>query len=122
MVERVDVCLDFLQTHVSCNPHMQEVLLTSMQQREYRDAEIYIMRYQQCLTRAMTLIQLYFINTLKNITSEIQKQTNSKVRIRWLDLLIIPHSYATRISRRPLEYTFSIPNSREFLLRLHLLY
>jgi len=34
-------------------------------QRHYRDAEIYLFRYQQCVMRAMTLIKMYFVGSLR---------------------------------------------------------
>ncbi|CCO27164.1 Conserved oligomeric Golgi complex subunit 3 Short=COG complex subunit 3 [Rhizoctonia solani AG-1 IB] len=44
MVERVDVCLEYMKTH-----------------RHFKEAEIYLLRFQQCLTRAMTLIKMYLV-------------------------------------------------------------
>ncbi|OCB87405.1 Sec34-domain-containing protein [Sanghuangporus baumii] len=61
MVERVDICIDFLRAH-----------------RHYREAEIYLLRFQQCLTRAMTLIKMYFVGSLKALTSDILRRIPSK--------------------------------------------
>ncbi|EJD02929.1 Sec34-domain-containing protein [Fomitiporia mediterranea MF3/22] len=60
MVERVDICIDFLRNH-----------------RHYREAEIYLLRFHQCMTRAMTLIKMYFVGSLKALTSDIMKRHSS---------------------------------------------
>ncbi|KAH7339666.1 Sec34-like family-domain-containing protein [Rhizoctonia solani] len=57
MVERVDVCLEYMRTH-----------------RQFKEAEIYLLRFQQCLTRAMTLIKMYLVGTLRAIHTDIQKR------------------------------------------------
>ncbi|KAF8478273.1 cis-golgi transport vesicle tethering complex subunit [Gautieria morchelliformis] len=61
MVERVDVCLEYLEAH-----------------RNFREAEIYLLRFQQCLTRAMTLIRMYFVGSLKALTADIQRRLSEK--------------------------------------------
>ncbi|EJD52335.1 cis-golgi transport vesicle tethering complex subunit [Auricularia subglabra TFB-10046 SS5] len=61
MVERVDVCLEYMKAH-----------------RHFREAEIYILRFQQCLTRAMTLIKMYFVGSLKALTVDITKRIADK--------------------------------------------
>ncbi|KAG8770420.1 Golgi transport complex subunit 3 [Ceratobasidium sp. 428] len=57
MVERVDVCLEYLNTH-----------------RQFKEAEIYLLRFQQCLIRAMTLIKMYLVGTLRAIHTDVQKR------------------------------------------------
>ncbi|KZT42506.1 cis-golgi transport vesicle tethering complex subunit [Sistotremastrum suecicum HHB10207 ss-3] len=57
MVERVDVCLEFLRAHP-----------------QYREAEIYSLRFQQCLIRAMTLIKMFFVGYIKAQTADISKR------------------------------------------------
>ncbi|KAG8951221.1 Golgi transport complex subunit 3 [Tulasnella sp. 419] len=61
MVERVDVCIEFLQAH-----------------REYKDSQVYLLRFHQCMTRAMTLIKIHFVGALKALQSEIQKRLSDK--------------------------------------------
>ncbi|KAF8513130.1 Sec34-like family-domain-containing protein [Hysterangium stoloniferum] len=61
MVERVDVCLEFLEAH-----------------RDFREVEIYLLRFQQCLTRAMTLIKMFFVGSLKALTADIQRRISDK--------------------------------------------
>ncbi|KAF9050510.1 Sec34-like family-domain-containing protein [Panaeolus papilionaceus] len=61
MVERVDICIDFLKNH-----------------RHYREADVYLLRFQQCMTRAMTLIKMNFVGSLRALTSEVSKRLADK--------------------------------------------
>ncbi|GLB40619.1 putative sec34-like family protein [Lyophyllum shimeji] len=61
MVERVDVCIDYLKAH-----------------RNFREAEIYLFRYQQCMTRAMTLIKMYFVGSLRALSVDVSKRLSEK--------------------------------------------
>ena len=47
-------------------------------QKHYRDSEIYLLRFQQCLTRAMTLIKMYFVGSLKALTSDVSRRMPDK--------------------------------------------
>jgi hypothetical protein len=49
-------------------------------QRHYREAEIYLLRFQQCMTRAMTLIRMNFVGSLRALSTEISKRTSETVR------------------------------------------
>ena len=59
-VERISICIEYLQHH-----------------RHYREAEIYLLRFQQCMTRAMTLIKMYFVGSLRALTADIQKRISA---------------------------------------------
>ncbi|KAF5357255.1 hypothetical protein D9756_006491 [Leucocoprinus leucothites] len=61
MVERVDVCIAFMKTH-----------------RHYREAEVYLLRFQQCMTRAMTLIKMSFVGSLRALTADISRRLSEK--------------------------------------------
>ncbi|KAI0315102.1 Sec34-like family-domain-containing protein, partial [Amylostereum chailletii] len=61
MVERVDVCIDFLQSH-----------------RHYKEAEVYLLRFEQCLTRAMTLIRMFFVGSLRALTQDVSRRLAEK--------------------------------------------
>ncbi|KAG2074742.1 Sec34-domain-containing protein [Suillus decipiens] len=61
MVERVDVCIDYLKAH-----------------RYYREAEIYLLRFQQCMTRAMTLIRMFFVGSLRALTADVSRRLSEK--------------------------------------------
>lgn len=80
MVERVDVCLEYMKAHVSSGPPPIPLILTATDQRHYREAEVYSLRFQQCLTRAMTLIRMFFVGSLKALTADVQKRISEKVR------------------------------------------
>jgi hypothetical protein len=43
-------------------------------QAHYRDAELYLIRFRQYMTRGMTLIKMYAVSTLKNLGQDIYKQ------------------------------------------------
>jgi hypothetical protein len=46
---------------------------------DFQDAELYEMRFRQCMTRALTLVRVYFINSLKGITTDINQRISAKV-------------------------------------------
>lgn len=47
-------------------------------QRDFKDAEIYIIRFQQCLTRSMTLIKMYFVSVIRKLTAEVADKMAGK--------------------------------------------
>ncbi|KAH9987020.1 Sec34-like family-domain-containing protein [Russula compacta] len=57
MVERVDICIEFLKSH-----------------QNYKEAELYLLRFQQCMTRAMTLIKMYFVGSLRALTQDVSRR------------------------------------------------
>ncbi|PSS38005.1 hypothetical protein PHLCEN_2v145 [Hermanssonia centrifuga] len=61
MVERVDICIDYLKAH-----------------RHFREAEIYLLRFQQCMTRAMTLIKMFFVGSLRALVADVSKRISEK--------------------------------------------
>ncbi|RPD58666.1 Sec34-domain-containing protein [Lentinus tigrinus ALCF2SS1-6] len=61
MVERVDICIDYLKAH-----------------RHFKEAEIYLLRFQQCMTRAMTLIKMYFVGSLRALTADVSRRLSEK--------------------------------------------
>lgn len=77
MVERVDICIDFLRAHVRISSILRAPTYEYCQ-RYYREADVYLLRFQQCLTRAMTLIKMYFVGSLKALTSDIIKRIPDK--------------------------------------------
>lgn len=44
---------------------------------------MYIIRFQQCLTRSMTLIKMYFVSTIRKLTAEVGDKMAGKVRGPW---------------------------------------
>ncbi|KPV74096.1 uncharacterized protein RHOBADRAFT_16425, partial [Rhodotorula graminis WP1] len=61
LLDRLDACLDYLKLN-----------------RDFRDAEIYLIRYQQCLTRSMTLIKMYFVSTVRKLAADVQDKVQGK--------------------------------------------
>ncbi|KAG9299881.1 hypothetical protein G9A89_005410 [Geosiphon pyriformis] len=56
---RLDECLEYMQGNL-----------------RYRDSELYLLRFRQCMTRGMTLIKINFIWIIKGLGMEISKKTN----------------------------------------------
>ncbi|KAH9967674.1 hypothetical protein BGW80DRAFT_1462176 [Lactifluus volemus] len=61
MVERVDICIEFLKFH-----------------RNYKEAEVYLLRFQKWMTRAMTLIKMYFVGSL---TQDVSRRLLEQVPV-----------------------------------------
>ncbi|KAH6906569.1 COG3 protein [Coprinopsis sp. MPI-PUGE-AT-0042] len=61
MVEKVDICIEFLRSR-----------------RHFKEAEVYLLRFQQCMTRAMTLIKMNFVGSLRALSSDISKRLFDK--------------------------------------------
>ncbi|KAK4688991.1 conserved oligomeric Golgi complex subunit 3, partial [Tremellales sp. Uapishka_1] len=57
MVARLDECLGYLGEH-----------------RDFKDSELYLIRYQQCMTRSMTLIKLHFVAAIRALGQEVAKR------------------------------------------------
>lgn len=79
MVERVDICIDYLKAHVSCQNIDNIFHKLTRHQRHFREAEIYLLRFQQCMTRAMTLIKMYFVGSLRALVADVTKRISEKV-------------------------------------------
>ncbi|KAJ3830003.1 Sec34-like family-domain-containing protein [Lentinula raphanica] len=62
MIERVVICIQWLEAH-----------------RHYREAEIYLLRFHQCLTRAMTLVKMYFVGSLRAVQTDVARRFGDKV-------------------------------------------
>ncbi|KAJ8655596.1 hypothetical protein O0I10_008684 [Lichtheimia ornata] len=61
MLQKLDECIQYMQQHL-----------------KYRDAELYLMRFQQCLTRGMTVIKMYLVSSIKSLGYDVYKQISSK--------------------------------------------
>ena len=49
-------------------------------QLKYRDAELYLMRFRQCMTRGMTVVKMYLVTTIKSLGYDIYKQISAMVK------------------------------------------
>ena len=54
MLYKLDGCIDFVTTNI-----------------KYKDSELYLMRFRQCLTRGLSLIKLRFVEAMQEITVEL---------------------------------------------------
>jgi hypothetical protein len=83
MVERVDICIDFLKSHVSLlRPCLRPMLSLICFKRHFKESEVYLLRYQQCMTRAMTLIKMNFVGSLRALSSDVLTRLSEKVHIQ----------------------------------------
>ncbi|KAI9090258.1 Sec34-like family-domain-containing protein [Phlyctochytrium arcticum] len=57
MLLRLDECLAFVQAHIT-----------------FRDAELYLMRFRQCLTRGLTLIKMHFVHTMRSTSTDVREK------------------------------------------------
>jgi len=89
MVERIDECLSYLKAHVRTSFKLFRAFLLSrpdstspsFEQRDFRDAELYIIRYQQCQTRSMTLIKMYFLTQVKLLGQDVARRMADRVSL-----------------------------------------
>jgi hypothetical protein len=58
MLDKLDVCIQYMQDH-----------------HQYRDSELYLMRFRQCMTKGITLIKMYVVSTIKELGFEVYKNT-----------------------------------------------
>ncbi|KAI8902930.1 Sec34-like family-domain-containing protein [Globomyces pollinis-pini] len=61
MLQKVDQCLAFVTDHP-----------------EYKDSPLFKMRYRQCMTRGLTLIKLYFVESIRQLQSEIRDKIKAR--------------------------------------------
>ena len=57
----------------------QLTLAAHSHQRHFREADIYLLRFQQCMTRAMTLVKMYFVGSLRALTQDVWRRLSEKV-------------------------------------------
>ena len=78
MVERVDLCIEYFKQHVRTLSLEFARVLTSRQQKNFRESDLYLLRFQQCMTRAMTLIKMYFVGSVRALTTDISRRLSEK--------------------------------------------
>jgi len=47
-------------------------------QLRYKDSELFLMKFRQCMTRGLTLVKMYFIDTLQVTVTEISQKIQSE--------------------------------------------
>ncbi|KAI9314096.1 Sec34-like family-domain-containing protein [Dichotomocladium elegans] len=61
MLQKLDDCIEYMQQHL-----------------KYRDAELYLMRFRQCMTRGMTVIKMYLVASVKTLGYDVYKKLSTK--------------------------------------------
>ncbi|KAK9495441.1 Sec34-like family-domain-containing protein [Lipomyces doorenjongii] len=61
MLDSLDQCIDYVETHPNFN-----------------SVDLYQMRFRQCMTRALTLIRVYFVNSIREVTNDVQSRIAAK--------------------------------------------
>lgn len=78
MVERVDLCIEYFKQHVRIFSLELLVCLPPRQQKNFRESDLYLLRFQQCMTRAMTLIKMYFVGSVRALTTDLSRRLAEK--------------------------------------------
>ncbi|KAK7207199.1 Sec34-like family-domain-containing protein [Myxozyma melibiosi] len=61
MLSTLDQCIDYCDAHPNFN-----------------GIDLYVMRFRQCMTRALTLIRVHFINAIRDVASDVQTRIAAK--------------------------------------------
>ena len=78
MVERVDLCIEYFKHHVRACLRSPLACLQLSQQKNFRESDLYLLRFQQCMTRAMTLIKMYFVGSVRALTTDISRRLSER--------------------------------------------
>ncbi|TEB28117.1 Sec34-domain-containing protein [Coprinellus micaceus] len=62
-VSKIDTCIEFLRAR-----------------RHFKESEVYLLRFHQCLVRSMTLVKMNFVNSLRTLTADTAKKLGDKER------------------------------------------
>ncbi|CAG8456803.1 818_t:CDS:10 [Funneliformis caledonium] len=101
ILAKLDECLEYMQSNL-----------------RYRDSELYLMRFRQCMTRGMALIKMYFISAIKGLGLEIAKKNNQIVHSTVQSALfyIKFRAIAPKLKELVNEIEERFPSHREYLL------
>ena len=61
MLQKLDQCLSFVAGH-----------------SHYKESDLYAMRYRQAMTRSLTLVKLYFVDSIRTLQNDVTLKVNSK--------------------------------------------
>jgi hypothetical protein len=94
-LDRVGVCLEYLRANVRPLPPPRKMEILTIKrrrrtQRDFVDSPLYLIRFQQCLTRSMTLIKMYFVSNIKRTGEEVRAKIQGKVRFFPFFLFFLP--------------------------------
>lgn len=125
LIDRLDICLDFLRNNVRHLSLLELPFYADTNplgfQRDFRDAEVYLIRFQQCLTRAMTLIKLYFTAQVNALTSSVSEKSTKSLNDMAVETLLYAKFSTMAGPIKPLVYelekrAFSNPDEYASLL------
>lgn len=74
MLDILDQCLEFCNRYVSSEFSQLVYSEAHWRQPDFRDTATYIAKFRQSMTRALTLIRVYFVTTIKDIAAEVDKK------------------------------------------------
>ncbi|KAK9448314.1 Sec34-like family-domain-containing protein [Limtongia smithiae] len=57
---------------------LDQCILYTEQHPTFMGVEIYQMRFRQCMTRALTLIRAYFMNSIRDVVNDVQSHISAK--------------------------------------------
>lgn len=60
-VSKIDTCIEFLRAR-----------------RHFKESEVYLLRFHQCLVRSMTLVKMNFVNSLRALSADTAKKLGDK--------------------------------------------
>lgn len=84
MLVQLQECLEFLESH-----------------NNYKDSEVYIIRYRQCMTRGLTLVRNFLIENIKKKGDEaVSKIQNSNLKSLSWDIILYSE-FASELSKEP---------------------
>ncbi|KXS13586.1 Sec34-domain-containing protein [Gonapodya prolifera JEL478] len=109
MLERLDECLEFMEAHAN-----------------YLEADLYRLRFRQCLTRSMSMIKLQFLSEIQKLVSSdgarlgttvASSRPTSDIQGPSEDLHIYLKFRASAMRLRPLiqELERRVPSNKEYL-------
>lgn len=50
-----------------------------LEQRHYKEADIYLLHFKQCMTRAMTLVKMYTVGSLRALAQDDARRLGENV-------------------------------------------
>ncbi|TPX54517.1 hypothetical protein SeMB42_g00231 [Synchytrium endobioticum] len=108
-LHRLDECIAFVQSNMN-----------------YRDAELYTMRFRQCMTRGMSLLKLHVINTFRGLQTDIKDRLANRPPNEALPPSLYTSLFyvkfktvAPRLKALVAEIETRVPGHREYQSLLH---
>ena len=65
----------------------KEAHLREKKQPTYKDADVYTMRFRQCMTRSLTLIKMHVANAFRNALADIKDKDINVSYLKLTDYL-----------------------------------